>query len=198
MLNTSLDKFEKEIEKVTLEAAKYKSFLSYQNETISEMHTLQDRKSSNEKNWSIKVLDVSLHSRNMCSTPGLMKTLQDNNTTDIYLDSREDESREKSYVRRPANGGSATAHNLSYTIGDSLKPVKTKFSVNFPGRLVDERQNSWRNASIDYLISNQSLMWTMDDKSKFSPWNINEDLHTTSQYESNDLGTKENMKWEKN
>lgn len=29
MLNSSLDKFEKDLEKVTLEAAKYKSFLSF-------------------------------------------------------------------------------------------------------------------------------------------------------------------------
>jgi hypothetical protein len=41
MLNSSLDKFEKDLEKITLEAAKYKSFLSYQNDTISELKSNQ-------------------------------------------------------------------------------------------------------------------------------------------------------------
>lgn len=39
MLNSSLDKFEKDLEKVSIEAAKYKSFLSLQNDTISELRS---------------------------------------------------------------------------------------------------------------------------------------------------------------
>lgn len=70
---------------------------------------------------------------------------------------------------------------------------KSKFSVNFPGKLIDEKLLSWWNASIDFIVSNQSLIRTFEaDKIKFSPKATDDlTLHSinSSHYESN--GTKE-------